>query len=103
MRIWNATTGLEIGEPRPHTGGVQAVDWSRHLDHPRLATLADNGVVTIWDLVSDRSTIYLDAERDGGVRWSSDGSRLVSSGYRGTVMIWDATVGYKQFKTVSGK
>ena len=96
VRLWDATTGAEIGRPLRHIGPVTSIDWLPLEDHPRLAAASKNGAVRIWNPATGNLTLTLHTPSGAAhsVRWSSDGTRLAASG-GDAIYLWDATIGYR--------
>ncbi len=93
-RVWDAATGAPLGVLHGHTGAIRQVQYSP--DGQTILTLSPaDGTVRRWDARS--------AERNGSLRghtdfvysvaFHPDGGRVASSGWDGTVRVWDATNG----------
>ncbi len=93
-RLWDAATGAPLGVLHGHTGGILPVQYTP--DGQTILTLSPaDGSVRRWDARS--------AERNGSLRghtdfvysvaFHPDGERVASSGWDGTVRVWDATSG----------
>jgi WD40 repeat protein len=48
VRLWDTTTGRQIGPPIQHPVPVTTVAF--HPDNARLATAGDDGLIRLWDL-----------------------------------------------------
>ena len=95
VQIWEIATAKEAVTPR----SVEAFSWSP--DSTRVAFANYDKTVEIWDVVLKKGIGKYDDYTDSiGTRsrshyppvlaWSSDGKRIASSGFDGTVQVWDA-------------
>jgi WD40 repeat protein len=100
VRVWDTATGRELLPCLPGHG-VWRVAFS--LDVPRLATVDQDGTVTVWDRSAGQklATLRPDAETVWSVALSPDGSRLATAGDRGTVKLCDADTG-RELRTLAG-
>lgn len=89
LKIWDAKSGRELKTLAPPTGVIADLAFNR--THTRLAIAGLDGVVKIWDWPSGEpvKTLEEQGEPVNRVRWSPDGSYLVS-GSRTRAIIWDA-------------
>jgi WD40 repeat protein/serine/threonine protein kinase len=69
------------------------VVWSP--DGTRLASVAKNAGVTVWDALSGKPSLILEDPNVSSiaVAWSPDGSRLASLSHQGKITLWDAATG----------
>lgn len=95
VRLWNAVTGKQIGQPMAgHTDTVGSVAFSP--DGTRLASAATDGTIRLWDV---RTGQQIGPPLTGHSRWvasvafSPDGARLVSGSGDGTIRLWNAGTG----------
>jgi len=95
IKIWDAATGQLILNLRGHTGGVFRLAYrppdGRHL----ASTGVNDGKVRVWDTSTGEEVFNCTHKHRAvlGVDYSPDGSKLASSSWDKTVMIWDATNG----------
>jgi WD40 repeat protein/serine/threonine protein kinase/Tfp pilus assembly protein PilF len=85
-RIWQATTGVPVGEPLRHGGWVSHVEFSP--DGRLAATASQDKTACVWDAATGQRIAEMKHEH--GVRWaafSPDGQRLVSA--TGDFSGWD--------------
>jgi WD40 repeat protein len=96
LKVWDATTGQELWN-RPGsetTTGGQHIAFSPDGDHLAAADW-DNGVVRIWSLSKGQVVRTLRGHRASvlGVAYSTDGTRLASSGDDNFIKLWDTATG----------
>src|SRR5262249_29636623 len=92
LQTWNVQDGRKLGEVR-HLDGIESL--ALHPDESLLAAGDRSGGIRVWQLNAD-GTIILDSLRNWQAHrgithslvWSSDGSRLTSSGREGWVISW---------------
>jgi phospholipase C len=109
--VWDASNGKELrsvtDQNRYRSGGpLQLVSggevaWSP--DGRRLATVNENGTVTVWDAQTWQVLITLTGHDSKlwSVRWSPVGQRLATGNMDGTASVWDAGSG-KELLTLNG-
>jgi serine/threonine protein kinase/WD40 repeat protein/DNA-binding XRE family transcriptional regulator len=75
------------------TPGVVATSWSP--DGSQIASVYQDGTVTIYDAGTGKEIMNLDSGTDWGLppRWSPDGDRLVTINIGGQIKIWDVLTG----------
>ncbi|MFG0330464.1 MAG: protein kinase [Phycisphaerales bacterium] len=88
VRVWDATTGEEIGRCSGHESSVQSV--AVHPDGHEFASAADDGPLRIWSL-ADRVEVARLSDGDAGftaVAYSYDGSLVAGGGADGVARVW---------------
>ncbi len=91
--LWDAATGLRVGEPLPHPGVVFTAAFSP--DGKTLATGCLDGGVRFWDVESGKPVGPV-LRHKGPVRsvvYSRDGRLLLTSSEDGTARLWEAATG----------
>ena len=78
-----------------HHNTVNAADWSP--DSSRLATVADDGYLRIWETKTWNEVLSLEhgATSVHSVAWDADGKRIATGDQDGTIIVWDASSGYE--------
>jgi eukaryotic-like serine/threonine-protein kinase len=99
-RIWNATTGAQIGKTLNHTGPCTTADFSP--DGRKLLTVGEDGLVMLWDVQTGEALVR--PMRHGrpdldvlsvvvsGV-FSSDSKQILTASFDHTARVWDAASG----------
>lgn len=91
VRLWSVRDGALMAELGTQSSTPDALSFDP--TGSRLAVAAPDAPVEIWDLSSADLITTLDAEPQGDVAWSPDGSLLASSsnatGANATVRLWD--------------
>ena len=95
VRLWNAATGEQIGEPFVgHTSAIHSVAWSP--DGAQLASSSSDNTVRIWDVTTAQQIgepLTGHSSLVWSVAWSPDGTQLASGSWDGTVRIWSVVTG----------
>ncbi|KAF5362819.1 hypothetical protein D9757_014260 [Collybiopsis confluens] len=104
VRIWDATTGIQIGESlHGHDHSVTSVAFSP--DGTRIVSGSGDKTVRIWDATTGIQVgESLQGHNEGvkSVALSPDGTRIVSGSFDRTVRIWDATAGIQVGGSLQG-
>jgi len=92
-RIWDSTTGKEIGELIGHRGPVTALAFSP--DASRLLTASLDGSARLWDVRSGKPIGAPLMSPDGliGVAFSPDGRTIMTRSRDRTIATWSTTNG----------
>jgi hypothetical protein len=102
LRLWDRTTGKEIGQLRGHTKEVFSVAFSR--DGARAVSGGQDGTVRLWD-VTNRELIHCFRGHTDciySVALSADGKLALSGSSDRTVRLWDTRTG-SQVPTFEGR
>lgn len=88
-RLWDARDGRELRR-MSHEGPIHRADL--HLASARLATASRDRTVHLWNMLTANEPTILRGHTNSVVfvRWSSDGTRVVSASYDSTSRVWDA-------------
>ncbi len=92
-RLWNVTTGVQIGEPLRHKDRVQSAAFSP--DGTRIVTASWDSTARLWDAATGMP-IGEPMRHEGDVwsaAFSSDGTRIVTASWDRTARLWDGTTG----------
>jgi WD40 repeat protein/serine/threonine protein kinase len=91
--IWDANTGEQLNSFSGHSGSLH-IFWSPQMD--RILTVsADDGVAKIYDAQSGDDLFTLAGTSGFHGAWSPDGSRILTAGEEGDLIVWDAQTGKK--------
>ena len=95
VRLWDATSGLQLGSFTEHTAGITAVAWiyrnKDSTDTNYVLAGSEDGTVRIWDATTGILVRSLDAQAGAvtAVAWSSNNDWSVAVGYEdGSIRIW---------------
>ena len=97
IRIWDAATGRQIGEPLiGHTERITSVAFS--YDNKRIVSGAFDGTIRIWDVITGKQIREIIVGNDykgliTSVSFSPDGKSVVSGACDSTIRIWEVTTG----------
>jgi len=90
--VWDAETGGKHKFYGSHTDEISDVEFSP--DGKRIASSSDDGAkpIKVWDFETGKELFTLEISDPNNVSFSSDGKRIVSSGYS-TIKVWDSKTG----------
>ena len=90
--VWDAETGEMHKFYGGHTDEISDVEFSP--DGKRIASSSDDGAkpIKVWDFETGKELFTLEISDPNNVSFSSDGKRIVSSGYS-TIKVWDSKTG----------
>ena len=90
--VWDADTGERHKFYGGHTDEISDVEFSP--DGKRIASSSDDGAkpIKVWDFETGKELFTLEISDPNNVSFSSDGKRIVSSGYS-TIKVWDSKTG----------
>ena len=94
VRIWDATSGADVGALKGHTGEINAVTVTA--DGLRIVTGSSDGTARIWDAKTGAELVVLKIQISPGkstdvwaVAVTQDGARILTGSSDGSVRIWD--------------
>ena len=92
IRVWDVETGEMHKFYGGHTDEISDVEFSP--DGKRIASSSDDGAkpIKVWDFETGKELFTLEISDPNNVSFSSDGKRIVSSGYS-TIKVWDSKTG----------
>jgi WD40 repeat protein len=93
LRLWDAATGMAIGEPLRHEGPVWGAVYSP--DGKRIMSWSEDKTLRFWDATTGMA-IGEPLRNEGsvqGARYSPDGKRILSWSEDKTLRLWDAATG----------
>ncbi|UCC53269.1 MAG: hypothetical protein JSV68_04735, partial [Anaerolineaceae bacterium] len=101
VKIWDASTGMELQSLIGHIGSVFGVAYSS--DGRCVATSGEDGTARIWDSKSGKELLRLDGHTNWvtSVHFSPDGQLLATSSFDKTVRLWDTITG-EEILSLSG-
>lgn len=87
VRIWDVESGEVVGSCDGPSAMIRDVSWSS--SQGRIAALAENGLVCLWndDTLAYCGKFKLHKRLSYAIRWSPDGTRLVSTSRHGRIVI----------------
>ena len=90
IRIWDPETSTEVGFCEGPSAMIRDLSWSS--SEGRIAAIAEDGLVCLWN---DKTLAYcakfkLHQRSPYAIRWSPDGSQLVSTARHGHIVFQDA-------------
>ena len=93
VRLWDVSTGREIGAIKGHGRGVSKIAFSR--DGKLLASGATDNTIKIWDVVarSEVRTLVGHTSPIESIDFTSDGRLLASATDDGSTFLWDTKTG----------
>jgi WD40 repeat protein/serine/threonine protein kinase len=100
-RIWDASTGAQLGQLTGHGSSVYAAAYSP--DGSRIVTASDDKTARIWDARLGKQLAVLSGHGDqvSLADYSPDGTHIVTASFDKTARIWDASTG-AQLVVLSG-
>ncbi|KIM80637.1 hypothetical protein PILCRDRAFT_822370 [Piloderma croceum F 1598] len=95
VRVWDASTGVELKELKGHTNLVNSAGFSS--DGTRIVSSSADNSVRVWDASTGVELKELKGHTSSvfSVAFSSDGTRIVSGSNDKSVRVWDALTGVK--------
>jgi hypothetical protein len=93
VRLWDVTTGSQVGELKGHGKGITEVAFSR--DGKLLASGSTNNTIRIWDLATKRElrTLIGHTSTIESIDFSPDSRLLASAADDGGTFLWDTSTG----------
>ena len=98
VRVWDASTGVELKKLKGHINTVNSVMFSR--DGTQIVSGSDDCSVRVWDVSTGVELQVLKGHTGGvnSVALSSDGMLIVSGSDDNSVRVWDVSmIGCKDF------
>ena len=91
VRVWDASTGVELKELKGHTSVVNSVGFSS--DGKRIVSGSYDSSVRVWDALTGVELKKLEGHTSwaNSVGFSSDGMRIVSGSSDHSVRVWDVS------------
>ncbi len=93
VKLWDATTGLEMLTLKGHTSGVTSVSFSP--DGKHLASASNDKTVKLWDATTGQEMLSLRGHTDvvTSVSFSPDGKNIISRDGENNLKVWSAISG----------
>jgi WD40 repeat protein len=97
VRVWDATTGMEVLIFKGHYRDVYGVAFSP--DSKRIASASRDNSAKVWDAGTGQEIVAFTGhcEQVWDVAFSPDGKRVASIGQDGAARVWEATNGKELF------
>jgi len=92
VRVWDASTGVELKELKGHTGYINSVAFSSN--GTCIATGSSDKSVRVWDASTGAELKELKGHTGyiSSVAFSNDGTQIVSSSSDNSVRVWDVSM-----------
>jgi WD40 repeat protein len=93
VRMWDAATGQQIGEPMKHGDSVSSAQFSP--DGQRVVTASDDKTAKLWDAATGKQIGEPLKHEDGisSAQFSPDSQQVVTGSWDKTARLWDAATG----------
>ena len=93
VRVWDASTGMQLKELKGHTSWVYSVAFSS--DGTQIVSGSDDNSVRVWDVSTGMELGKLKGHTRlvRSVAFSSNGMWIVSGSYDNSVRVWDVSTG----------
>jgi WD40 repeat protein len=99
-RIWNANSGVPLGDAMQHRGAVYFAVFSP--DGQRIATASGDSTARVWDAQTGRAMTapLKHGANVMGAAFSADNTRLVTASIDRTARIWDVSYHFDKAEDV---
>ena len=95
LKLWSISDGKELKSASGHKSYIRALTYSP--TDAKAASGGEDGIILIWDIekmtILKRLTGHTAPIRHNCLVWSSDGKKILSGSWDGSIRLWDTKTG----------